>query len=238
MEINYVVKMPKSNSLDLTNIYGAITLGDLNGNAEIKAKYGQVAIGNLNAIYNDITLKYVKGASIEFLKYGTLTTAYSTVNVAKAGYVKLFADYTKMNLGTLGSLEYTNRYGKLEINTVKDIIGKGSYNGVIIGSITGKANFDLKYSGLTVSQLTASVKSVNVDGKYSRISLGVDIDYYFNFNADISYGGLKGVSLLTLEPLDENHSQNKHFQGYHGSKNTSNTMQIDSSYGSVTFKRN
>lgn len=236
MEINYIIKMPKSNSVNLSNIYGAISLDNLDGNAEITAKYGQVNIGNLNAIYNELSLKYIDAANIDFIKFGTINSAYSDLNLRKVGDLKLFADYTKTKIGYAGSIKYKNRYGKIRIEDVKDISGDGSYNEVNIEVISGQSLFDLRYSGLSVSKFTSSAKNVTIDGRYSRINLGVDPDYSFKLEADLNYGSLKGTDVLTLKP-QEGKGRSKHYEGYYGSPSSNNKITIDSSYGTVTFKR-
>lgn len=237
MEINYIIKMPKSNSLNLMNSYGALNINDLDGNATIICKYGQMYAGNLNAADNHLNLKYVDAATIKFIKSGKLIIAYSDITLEKAENLDLFADYTQTKLGTIKTLKYENRYGKLQVENVKDIIGDAAYNGAVIGTITGKANFDLRYSGISVSQLSPTAKNVSIDGKYSKITLGLHPDYAFNLNVNVSYGSLKGEDLLTLKPQIESSRRSKSYEGYHNKDNSGNIVTINSSYGTVTFNQ-
>ena len=55
MKINYTIKMPVNNSLNLNNDYGAINLNKLDGKATINCDYGKLIIGELNS--NDCAMR-------------------------------------------------------------------------------------------------------------------------------------------------------------------------------------
>ena len=191
MEINYVIKVPETNTLDLTNRYGAITVGNHRGETKINNKYGQLSVGKLMADDNYILIKYVKTATIASMKSGKIEAGYSTFTLNNSERLELVADYTTSNLGAIGDLNYRNRYGKLNADNVGDVLGKASYNNGKFGEISGNANFNLRYSGLSVGQLSSTAKDVAIQGSYSRISLGIDAGYSFDFEANIKYGSLK-----------------------------------------------
>jgi hypothetical protein len=235
MEIMYNIKIPKTNTVDLNNKYGAITLGDLDGNAKINNKYGQITLGILSAENNQITIKYVKTATIKFMRSGKINAGYSTFTLDASDDLELEASYTATNLGTIGDLNYNNRYGKLRVSNVTNVIGNAAYNSGKFGSITGNANFNVRYSPISIETLTASAKDVTFNGRYSKFSAGVASNYAFDIEASLKYASLGGKDLFTLS-TQESKSNSKFYKGYHTSKNSGNKMNINSSYGSITIK--
>ncbi|MGK0378039.1 hypothetical protein [Patiriisocius sp. Uisw_017] len=234
MEINYVIKVPETNTIDLNNRYGAITVGNHKGTAKINNKYGQLSVGNLMADDNYIQIKYVKTATIVSMKSGKIVAGYSTFTLNNSEKLELVADYTTSNLGVIGDLNYRNRYGKLNADNAGDVLGEASYNNVKFEKISGNANFNLRYSGLTVGLLTATAKDVTIQGSYSGITLGIENGYAFDFEADLKYGSLKGTDFMNITSKDKSGSKSN-YEGYHKNQNSENKISINSSYGSVTL---
>ena len=235
LEVNYTIKIPSNNTVALTNKYGAITVGDLQGHANIQNKYGQVTIGTLAAENNNITIKYVKTASIKEMKSGKINAGYSTFTIDNAENLDLEASYTTSNLGAVGNLNYNNKYGKLRVDSVTNVEGNAGYNNGTFGSISGNANFNVKYSTISVDLMTATAKNLTFNGKYSKCNLGIHKDYVFSFNMNLRYGSLKGKDLVTLT-TQENKRNSGLYTGYHNNPNSGNRIAINSSYGSVTLK--
>ncbi len=72
MEINYTIKVPVTNSVNLENDYGAISLDKLEGQAKISCDYGQLRIGELWAENNSLNFDYTNKSTIAFMKSGKI----------------------------------------------------------------------------------------------------------------------------------------------------------------------
>jgi hypothetical protein len=235
VEVNYTIKIPNTNTVNLTNKYGAINVGDLQGNVVINHKYGQLTIGELQAENNSITMKYVKTASIKYMKSGKINAGYSTFSLDGSERLLLEASYTTSNLGKMGDLTYENKYGKLRVESATNVEGDAGYNNGTFGNISGAASFNVKYSTISIELLTATAKDVTFNGKYSSFNLGIHNDYAFNFDMNLSYGSLKGKDKLSFTTRNTKNSTGE-YKGYHNSENSGNNININSSYGSVTIK--
>lgn len=236
-EIIYTIKLPKSNNVDLTNKYGAITITSLNGNAKINAMYGDVIIGDLNADDNYIKMRYTDHATINYIKNGKIEADYSDFSLEKVGDLELVADYTKSNIGTVSKLDYQNRYGKLRVENAGSVNGKADYNGGIFMNIKYDFNVTARYSSLSIEKTETTMKDIVIDGSYSKISLGINPGYTFKFKADLGYGGLKGADFITM--TSENKKSGKsEYVGYFGNMNSKNNININSRYGSITITKN
>ena len=234
MEINYVVKIPVTNSVNINNNYGTISINKLKGRAKIECDYGQLIIGELLADNNSLSFNYTNKSTIEFMKNGTINADYSGFTLGKADQIKLTANYTDSEILDIKSLNYNCDYGKVTINKSQDLIGRGDYLTSRIGTITGSADLNTNYGNITIEKLTSTAKNVSISADYTQVKLGFENNYNFNFLVNTSYSGFKGENTVNVTKSSKDGSD-KMYSGYHGSSTTSNSININSSYGNVTF---
>lgn len=101
MEINYIVKVPVTNAVDLNNDYGGIYLNKIKGKASISCDYGHLELGELLAENNILSFDYTNNSTIGFMKSGKINADYSTFTLEKAETIELNADYTKSTFKAL-----------------------------------------------------------------------------------------------------------------------------------------
>lgn len=234
MEINYLIKIPVTNSVNLDNNYGAISINKLQGNAKINCDYGQLILGELLGDNNTLSFDYTDKSSIQFMKNGTINADYSGFTLGKAEEINLNADYTNSEILEVKSLNYTCDYGKITIKKTQDLMGRGSYITSKIGIVTGSANLNSSYGDITIDRLTSTAKNVSITGDYTQIKLGFESGFNFNFLVNTSYSGFNGENTVTVKKTSKDGSD-KMYSGYHGSQSTSNNININSNYGNVTF---
>ncbi|MDT0554973.1 hypothetical protein [Patiriisocius hiemis] len=236
MEVNYKIKLPKTNTVDLDNDYGAININDLDGNAKINCDYGQLIIGSLNAEDNYLNFDYTNKSAIGFMKSGKINADYSSFSLGKTESLELTADYTKSEIGTVTNINYNCDYGKVQIGKAGDIIGRGDYVNQSIGTVSGSINLNTDYGSISIDRLTSTAKDVTIRSEYTGVKLGYDSGYSFNFIINLEYAGLNGEENLVVTKSSKDGSD-KSYEGYHGNNNSGNTMNINSDYGGVTLKK-
>lgn len=236
MEINYSIKLPVTNSVDLNNDYGAINLNKLQGNAKINCDYGQLNIGELMAENNYLNFDYTKNSTIAYMKSGKINADYSAFVLEKTDYLELNADYTRSEVEEVQELNYNNDYGKLYVGTAGSIIGRGDYIPLRVKSLSGELNINSDYGSIEVEKITAAAKNITIRSDYAGIRLFFDPAYSFDFVVDLSYASFDGDSALEITHSTKDYT-NKNYKGYHGSKNSGNMININSEYGGVTLEK-
>jgi len=236
MEINYTIKLPVGNSVDLSNDYGGITLNELQGSAKISCDYGQINIGSLFADNNSLNFDYTKNTRINFMKSGSINADYSDFIVEKANSLEITADYTKSEIGSVEELNYNNDYGKITVGSVTNLLGRGDYIPLRIETLSGSLNVNTDYGSISVDRITSTTKDVTINSEYAGIKLGYDSNWSFDFFIDLSYAGLNGKDDLQVQNSSKDYSE-KTYSGYHGSQNSGNNIKIRSEYGGVTLKK-
>lgn len=237
MEVHYTIKLPLTNSVNLSNDYGAIHIDKLKGNAKINCDYGQLIIGELLADDNYLSFDYTDKSTIGYIKSGKINADYSGFTVEKAEQLDINADYSRSEIKNAGTVNYNCDYGKVTIENANNIMGRGDYVTTRIGAVKKEVNINSSYGSIEIEQLKNSVKNVTINADYTGIKIGLDPTFQFDFIVNFSYASFNGENLVTVTNSSKD-SSNKRYSGYRGASNSGNYIHITSSYGGVSFFRN
>ena len=234
MEVNYVIKLPITNNVDLSNDYGSINLDKLEGRASINCDYGKITTKELMADNNDIRFDYTNNSYFEYIKSGKINADYSGYTVGKAKSLDINADYTNSEIEIAESITYNCDYGSIKINNANNVNGIGDYLTVRLGTIHKNVSIRADYGSIKIDKMAANAGNIDIVSDYNGITIGYDAAY---FDIDLEYASLRDADHFefTRKSIE---STDKYYQGYHGNSNSGNTIKIKSDYGSVTFKRN
>ena len=237
MQIDYIIKVPVKNNVNLNNDYGGINLDRIDGHARIKCDYGRLEIGELRGRNNQLNFDYTTKSSIGYINSGEINADYSGFTIEKAGNLVIKADYTNSKVKQMENLQYSCDYGNLDIGEAKNIQGDGDYININLGILHGNVDIESDYGNLKIQELSADAGNVRISTDYSGIKIGYHPDYHFNFEIKTEYGGVRGKDDFEINISNEKNNE-KYYKGHYGSNSSGNSMIIDSEYGDVSFNRN
>lgn len=236
MEINYTIKVPATNSVDLSNDYGGIYLDRILGSAKISCDYGYMEIGELLGNDNQLNFDYTNNCTFGYIKNGKINADYSSFTVDEAGDVQLNADYTKSTFNKVKNLNFACDYGNLTANSPENIQGQGDYLGLRLGKVSGNVDLNADYGSIKIDELTAKAGNVQINTDYAGIKIGYSSDYSFRFSIKLEYAGLNGEDDFEINKR-RIESTDKYYEGYYGSASAKNQVTISAEYGGVTFTK-
>ena len=237
MSINYIIKLPITNNVDLSNDYGSITLDKLEGRAEISCDYGKITTKELMADNNDIRFDYTNNSYFEYIKSGSINADYSGYTIGKAKYLDINADYTKSEIELAEDISYNCDYGSLKVNNANNIEGNGDYLSLRLGKIYKNVDLKADYGSIKIGEMAANAGNIQIESDYCSMTIGYDPGYAFNFDIELEYASLRDADDFKFSKK-RIESSDKYYQGSYGNSNTGNMIRIKSEYGSVTFKKN
>ena len=237
-QINYKVKMPRSNSVDLDNDYGSIYLGDLIGQADINCDYGKITVGELSASNNNINLDYCSHSNIDYMKNGNINVDYSKITVDKSENVKVNSDYSTLKFGKTNRIDFNIDYGSIGIDEATDVNGNSDYASMRFGTVYKKLTVDTDYGSIAIKKLAKGFENVDIDGQYAGIKIGVGRDAVFDFVLDLQYAGFKydDNQIEFFKKISK--TTKKYYEGKFGKGNSNSRIKIRSQYGGVSIKEN
>lgn len=235
-KINYKVKMPVTNDVDLDNDYGSIYMGDLSGHADISCDYGKITVGQLSADNNNINLDYCSNSNIDFMKSGNINVDYSKITIDESKKAKVNSDYSAVKLGKTESVDFNIDYGSISIEEAGDVNGNSDYASMRFGTIFKNLTIDTDYGGVSVKRLAKGFENVVIDGQYAGIKIGVDEDAVFNFELDLQYASFKynDDQIEFFKKISK--TTKKYYEGKFGKGNSNSRIKIRSQYGGVSIK--
>ena len=235
MDIQYIVRMPKSNKLIVDMDYGDVMLDKIAGKTDINIDYGRLIAGELSNDSNSINLDYSTGTTIDFLKNGNIDADYSTITIDKVGDLNLNADYSTITIGDSMAVEYDLDYGDLTIGNAVSIVGTSDYTSLSFGTISGYASINADYGNLKIDEMGPDFTSVDIDTEYIGVKIGVNRNSSFALDIRTQYGSVKVPSKMDIINRLEKNTKTELKGTYNGGKGK---MIINTQYGSVKIIEN
>lgn len=235
MEINYRIKAPVTNNIEIGNDYGSISVDKLKGNATIACDYGRLIIGELLGNNNLLAFDYTRNSQIDFIKKGKIVADYSEFTVGEAETLEVIADYTDSHIKKVKNIRFKCDYGSFILEKVQNVKGEGDYLATKLGSVYNSAELYLDYGSASIENLMESVKNVKIESDYASIKIGYG-GSPFSFQLETSYGDVKGLDAegFQVNKSREDGSDN-FYEGFYLSDNSGTMININTEYGNITF---
>lgn len=237
MEINYIIKMPITNNVDLSNDYGSINLDTLKGYSKIDCDYGKITTKQLLGESNKLSFDYSNNCYFEYIKNAEINADYSSFTISKAINIVMNADYTDSKIEEAENLKYNCDYGSMTVSKVNNIVGTGDYLTTRIGDVYGNIEISSDYGSIKINKLMENAGNVSIKSEYTGINIGYVPTYHFGFDINLKYASLKSDE--GLEFLDKRiQSNSNYYSGYYRDANSGKAIKITSEYGNVSLSKN
>jgi hypothetical protein len=237
MKINYLIKIPITNAVNLNNDYGNITVDKLQGVAKINCDYGKITTSELMADNNILNFDYTKGCQFEYIKSGKINADYSDFTISKTNNIFINADYTNSKIEVAENVSYNCDYGNIKIDKANNIKGNGDYLTLVVGDVYKNISINADYGSIKIKRINENAQNVEIKSDYVGIKIGLAPTYHFNFDLKLDYGSLNNdLDLNFIKKIVD--GSDKTYTGYYGDLSTTNLINITSDYGSVTLYKN
>lgn len=235
-EVNYIIKAPVTNNVDLNNDYGGIFLDKLNGNSRISCDYGRMDIGELNGTSNNISFDYSRNSHFGYINKAIINADYSEFTVDDAKSLEIYADYTTSNIRRVEFITFNCDYGSMRIDKVKKVSGNGDYLTTRLGQVHQSVDLNLDYGSLQIEKLVKGSGDVKIKTDYTSTKIGYAEDHPFRFRINTSYGSVKGLDDMQVNKQNQSNTS-KNYSGYHLASSGPGSITIDASYAGITFEK-
>ena len=235
-KINYIIKMPITNAVDLDNDYGSILLDNLTGDANINCDYGKISVGELSSNNNKINLDYCSTSTIGFVKNGDINIDYSKLGIEESENLRVNSDYSTVKIGTTQTVNFNSDYGSIAIDDAVNVAVNSDYTSISLGTLRKNLEIDTDYGAISIKRLMKGFENVNINGQYAGIRIAVDAAAVFDFEIDLQYAGFKGENDRMEFYKKISKSTKKYYEGKFGTGSTTSKLKIRSQYGGVSLR--
>lgn len=229
-EINYEVKMPKSNALTIEHQFGGFIINDIDGKVDAEIKFGSASIGNLSHPENELKFEFSDNVTIESLDKGILDAKFSKVKLTASTDLKVQSEFSTIDVDGIGNLDMVIKFGSADIDKVIDAKIQSNMSKLNIDELKGRADISPKYGSLTIDKISKDMTEIDIDGEFSPIDISFEEGSQFYLDA---YTSMSGMSVPSHEWEKENKDGNsKSYKGVVGGS-SSKKVTIRSSFGKV-----
>lgn len=169
VRVNYVIYMPASHALTLSNQYGNVNMGNFSGPLQAKVQYGNFTAGSLTGNHTQLEVQY-GNSHIQVVKNARIKQQYgSGLTLGIAGALNLEAQYAGVNIGTVkGDATIKQQYGPgLNIGQIRNLDLNSQYVNVKIGTVNGNAKIIHQYNNLKIGM----VRTIDLKTEYANVSI-------------------------------------------------------------------
>ncbi|GGI57763.1 hypothetical protein [Winogradskyella haliclonae] len=236
LEINYVIKIPITNSININNDFGNVNVDTLKGVAKINCDHGNITTKELMADGNELNFDHTKDCYFEYIKSGKINADFSSYTVAKTKDLNISADHTSGHIEAAENIVYNCDFKSLKVDNVNSITGNADHLTLRIGNVFKNASVKSDFGSVKIEKIASNAQNIEIDGEHAGISIGYDSAYNFNFNINLEHASLRNSDNFnfTKKKID---GSDKYYSGSYGTNNSQNFVKIDSEFGSVTFKK-
>lgn len=194
-KINYTVYLPATVTLDATDQFGALIIGDFDGPVSLNSKFGSLTAGNLSQA-KKIKVEFGK-ATIESLNNGSLSIQFSKAEINKlSGDISASFNQShgvKIGLGNnLKKIDINNNFGQILLNADKNLSASFDIK-TSFGGFTNKSDFQISKNDDSEKRYfnknnSYSGKSgngtipVTIKSNFGNVTLGHDLPFNINEN--------------------------------------------------------
>lgn len=239
--IEYFVKVPAANNLDIQNRYGNISLGEHSGQISIDLRYGDLFAVNLSRgnerPVNFISLQY-GDATIEEVNWLSLRARYSkSLNIGRAQALLIDSRYSAIRIDETGSLVADTQYDEYRITTINNLIAEGSYTNYRTGTIANRLGLKARYGSFTAANVPDGFEKIDIEASYCNITLPIDASATYRINARVEYSTLRYCEECITIETSRNDSRYREITGIAGNgDNITATVDISSKHGFVRLR--
>lgn len=186
LSIDYMINMPTTGSLDVTNKFGDIYLNEITGKAKVNLSYGNLEANKLGNTDNLLDIKFGK-ANVISIQGAVLLLKYSDMDLDYAGSLRLDSKYSNLKANKVIALNVNVEGGKFSTENTSAVDSKSKFSDIKITRIEKSLMLDIQYGNCDVTEMPADFTSVVVRNKYANVDIGLPVDANYSLDADMKF---------------------------------------------------
>lgn len=186
VNVDYMVNIPATVNLNLTNKFGDVFLNDLSGKGNLTIAYGNMEVNKLLNADNLIDIKFGKG-TLQYITGAVVTMKYSEMKVEYAGSLFIDSKFSDFKGNKILSLAIGFEGGKIDIENSSAITGKSKFSDLSISHLDKKFDLDIQYGDCEVSQISSDFTLVNIRNKYGDVKINIPASASYTLDAEMKF---------------------------------------------------
>lgn len=189
-QIDYIIYLPKSNTLRIKNKYGDIFTSDHDGPVDIFLSNGNIKSHSFNG-KTILNLQFAN-ANINRISNGDLYLGYySDLQLDEADSLKIESRSSRLNIDKSNYLDINSSRDKYFLESVGEIIATNSFSYLEIKNLGKQIKVDANYGDVILKNIDNKVKHIQINGESTDVNIYKDESQLFNL--EVIYNERAGI---------------------------------------------
>jgi len=236
LEINYVVFLPKTGDVTLTNRYGDVFVNKLQGRFKCNLAHGNLRADAIED--GDIEINF-GSARIRDMEKGSLTIKGVDAEIGRVGKVDLMSSSSEVSIDEAELLKLDSQSDrKITIKSADIVTGITRFSNISMRTITNALDLDMNFGELKMAPVQPGFRSITIKSKSTDIRIAFEPSTYMyaNIEAKEEMLRLPDVPSFTRRYIDDK-ERYLSITGSMGEKSTNrSSLNIQSDNGEVWIK--
>lgn len=232
-EINYTIKLPSSNRLEVKNTHGDIYLEGRTGEVDIDLSYGDLKAGKLTK-GGELKLAFGK---IDIQSFGTGRIELKHVNffsLDQAQYIEVDQQYSEIEIGSVDKIDMRSRHGEAEFGRVGKMDVNLQFTDFVIESLETSLDMRAQHaSDFSIDNVSENFEFIDIEGNYGSYNIDLEKDLKANFKGDFQYASMKALGVDIDYTLSLKEQGQETYEAKIGGGHSSKRIHIASTYGDL-----
>lgn len=234
--IDYFVKMPKTLTVDLSNKYGDLIMGELEGKSKITVKYGNFIARKLLNEDNKIHIEYSDDNSIEYVRMADINISYSEMDIERAEELTISSKYNEIGIEEVIFANINSGYDEYQIENAGAVIINSNFTELGLENLEKNIEADMNYGDLSVDRVSESFEKIKVAASYTDIELEFAAGAAYMLSLDESFTDVDLPSGGDFRKIEKSYTSSRFEGSYGGRQDAQGQVVIQIKHGSVSIE--
>jgi hypothetical protein len=186
LTVDYMIYMPTTVSLDITNKFGDIYINEFSGKGKINLSYGNLEANKFGNSDNLIDIKFGK-ANVKSIQGAVLNLKYSDMDLDYAGSLRLDAKYSNLKANKVIALNVNYEGGKFSMENSTAVDSRSKFSDIEITRIEKSLALDIQYGNCDIHEMPTDFTSITIKNKYANVDIGIANTATYTLDADMRF---------------------------------------------------
>jgi hypothetical protein len=236
ISIDYLINMPKSINVDITNKFGDIILEEVGGSAIIDLGYGTLNAKRLMGPNSTLNIQFSDDCYVGYVKSAVIDIKYSGLTIDESNDINGESKFSELNIGKIDILTLDTGYDDDLIESVRNLDIEADFADVEIRHLTESLSANCDYGTLKVKEVAGNFKLIDIDNSFSETNIGFNPGVSFRLDATVKMGDLSYPSTNAKISVSDLSYTSKKYEGVIGiNPDTASKVLVNSSNSDVTL---
>ncbi|MDW3193231.1 MAG: DUF4097 family beta strand repeat-containing protein [Cytophagales bacterium] len=232
-EVNYTVKLPGENKLDVKNEHGDIYMDDRSGEVDVDLSYGDLKAGKL-AAGGELKLAFVNADIKGFGKGQIVLKHVNSFSLDEAEDIVLDQQHSEIEIGSVSIIDMRSRHGEVEFGTVGEMDVNIQHTDFVIESLEKSLDMFARHaSDFSIDNVSENFEFIDIEGNYGSYRIDLDDGLKADFQADFQYATMKALGVDIDYSLHSKEQNKESYEAKIGGGHASKRIRITSTYGDL-----